>query len=366
MAIKNFYKIFTMACFTLIFLYCHLLSINYNQLNTEENIYKVSIILFLSTFLFGFKLIKFDKNTIRILIVYILFWISCLVSMNEHHELRNEIALVYLILPLLVLLNNKIYMNFKPLLISSAISILPLLVNIQHSNTFGLLVTLGFVCLFIAFTNVSNLYFMMMVLPFSLFFIYETGSRTALLSFVIFITFYLIYFLRKRRVTYLSFLINVVFLIALVAFSVPVITRFIDLVFHKRSNTNDNFLADRQIFWEGTIQYGVRLWGNGKNFFMQNFSIGDSHNLFIEILGIYGLLPLMIFLVFVLTLIIGIFSGFRFSKYKAAYFFMFFFLTSFTENLFFIYNRLIVYHFIFILFVTYVINRQSKNEEEVK
>ncbi|TDM03371.1 oligosaccharide repeat unit polymerase [Macrococcus hajekii] len=366
MAIKNLYKLFLIIYFSILFFYCHLISINYNQINTEENIYKFSFILFISTFIVGFKLISFNKNSINLVVTYVLFWISCMVSMRFNHEFKIEILVVYLVMPVIILLNQRIYSNFNLFLMSGAISILPLIYTVQSSNTFGLLIALGFVCFFIAFTKKENIYLMMWILPIALYYIYLTGSRTTLLSFVIFISFYFIYFLRKRRLTYFNFLLNIIFLIFLVIFSIPIVNKFIELIFHKRSNTGNNFLADRQIFWEGTIKYGIKAWGNGKDFFVEYFSIGDSHNLFIEILGIYGMIPLILFIIFLFNIARSIFVQSSFLNYKAFYFFSYFFLTSLTENLFFIYNRLIVYHFIFLIFVSYIINRQNKLEDEIK
>lgn len=332
-----------------LFGYSNLIAIDYNNFRTEENIYLFSYLTLLATFIFGFKPTKFTKQGSTIVLVYIVFWIATFYSVNLHSYLNINQILIYMLIPFFVLINEKVHQNFKIISLALFIGALPLIVNIQSSNTFGLIVALSFIGFMNYASKRGSAFYALAISPVFVYIVFLTGSRTALVAFILSLTIYLLSYMIKKRKSIKSVLINIIIIIIFFTSVLLVVDEIVKLIFSKRSNTSSNFLADRTLFWEGTVKYGVKAWGNGPNFFLNNFRIGDSHNILIEILGVVGLVPLVLFILFLVMLLYTVMVNKLDGKHIILSFFVFYILSGMTENLFMLDNRLITFNSYFIV-----------------
>lgn len=365
MKVKHILLPLAFIILALLFAYGNLIAINFRGIRNEENIYLATIFLIISTLFLGFKKIEFNKTNFLILSFFILFWIVVFISIYINDELKIIMVLTYLVLPLIILLNANVSKHLNIVLLAVVVSGIPLLVNIQESNSFGLIITICFVALYSIDFSDKIRYYMIIFSPLTVYFVYITESRTTLLSYSIFITiYYLKHFLFKKQ-SIKNWMFSTGLMLIILLMGMSFINNFVNLIFYKRANTTSNFLADRQIFWLGTVRDGVTWLGNGKNYFINSFGIGDSHNIFIEILGLYGFIAIAFFVIVIILLLKKLFFIKNEKKYLPLFFFIYFFATGFAENLSFLDNRLITYHVLFLVFVSYVLNLKLKSEDEL-
>lgn len=131
----------------------------------------------------------------------------------------------------------------------------------------------------------------------------------------------------------------------------------VNLLFHKYSGSSEDLTSGRSIMWEGTYKYGVTLFGNGESYFSYMFGIADAHNSFIQILGAYGLVSFILFLLLSILIIIKSIQFHKNIEYLC--FFLAFYLLGLAENLFFIESRMTLIHLLFFMYLGSLFNESK-------
>jgi len=263
--------------------------------------------------------------------------------------------LLFIIIPI-VFFSQGILKYKNIILFSSIISFIPFLYFLQQWNSLGMLLCMmGIILLNILHgKNVKDkyVYFLISVLGILIFI---TESRTSLIvfSFVAFIHI----FIRNFRITnsYISFIkkmVTLVTIVLLIYLSYDVIN---DLIFNKRSGTGDDLTSGRSDMWIGTIEYGLSMFGNGANYYMYIYNIGDAHNTFIQVLGEYGLIS---FIIFILIFFYIIYKSLRLENIEYLCFFGGYFGLGLAETLLFVNIKFISIDIIFFLYLGALINEK--------
>jgi hypothetical protein len=160
----------------------------------------------------------------------------------------------------LMIINDKIQKKYKPLFIS----------------------TIGFVFLILIFIN---------------------GSRAGLLSFLI-VLIYIFFKSIKEANMKLKGVKILIIQLTLTIILIPYMLYYneiFNLLFNKWDGISD-VSSGREIIWLETIEQASWI-GYGENYYYQYFYIGDAHNIFIQVLGQYGVITLCMFLIIILYLI---------------------------------------------------------------
>src|SRR5690606_9951615 len=87
------------------------------------------------------------------------------------------------------------------------------------------------------------------------------------------------------------------------------------LMFGKYVRSYQDISSGRSRIWLGTLKTGVCLFGNGEEYFMRTYNIGDAHNTFIQILGAYGLLSFILFIIIYVYIIIKSIKTFKYPEF---------------------------------------------------
>lgn len=267
----------------------------------------------------------------RYLLLSILFLTSNLVSVISNAEVNLILSSlqyfsVYFVLIIVasnLQLNMGIlkislvfcWMHFIFLLLATVLSLpvtYPFLAIFDNSNTMGVLATSLFVTSFTIFLSLprkkSN-FFHFIFIVFSFILIVYSGSRNALITSL---TIILISIVIKQYKQIRKVQRNILYLFLntikwpLTITGILIVTYFsfqtffkenILAKFERKASTGDVF-DQRTYIWERTFQE-ASLFGNGSTYFESNFGIG-AHNTFVAILGQFGIISSIVFLLLIL------------------------------------------------------------------
>lgn len=313
-----------------------------------------SIFLLFFTYKISFSV---PRNKIIFFILWQLFILTVFVSKNMHGTFNlTEYLLYSLLIPVSFFSINIIkYKNI--FMIASLLSVIPFLYFLTASNTLAILIWVSGLSLLILLLekNMKDkyIYLSMMIISILLF---VTRSRATLISFL-FISLFLVIIttLRKKNNSYLSLALKILTYIALLIIVYFFYDNILDLIFNKKENTSYDLTSGRSYMWEYTIQTGITMFGNGENYFEYMYSISDAHNIFIQILGSYGLISLILFIIITLYIIIKSISLYK-ESFTFIIFFLAFYILGIAENLFFIDSRMIHVNMMFFFYLGYLLN----------
>jgi hypothetical protein len=295
----------------------------------------------------------------RVMLLWEIFIVFIFLSKFLYGEFNLLEYLLYSILIPISFFNKKIQEYKNIILIASVFSIIPLIYILGPMNSLGIIMCIAGINLLntLRIYNSKTIPIYIVIVIFNII-IFITKSRTALIAFlfvsaiVIFIT------LKKEKISFrelIKIILKISVFVVLIYFSYDYIS---NLIFGKYTISGSDILSGRRRMWVGTFQIGVKLFGNGENYFMYYYNIGDAHNTFIQILGAYGLLS---FILFILICIYIIFKSIKcFKKPEYICFFSAFLLLSLTENLFFINSRMIYANILFLTYLGCLINEKKQ------
>lgn len=295
-------------------------------------------------------ILKKDDLKIKTSVLWVMYFylLACTISSLYNTDIKlllNGVIIFALYLGSLVIVpsfNTKgIKLIFKAMFYSHIpIIIVPLLLNglntmpyrgvFYNPNSFGSIVATLFVALFALFTfrleefisgkkRIKQMLLLLIGLLFLFFLIVLSGSRTSLLASVIVMLFgFLFLTIRlikaKKLISFIvrgTFFAGITSIVTLLVFK---FTPFYDYLYmnilykFERKSASGDVLDQRGIVWKQTIEE-AGLFGHGTSYFNVSTIVG-SHNTFIGILGEYGWIPLLLFLIFMLILF---FSSFKYA-----------------------------------------------------
>lgn len=298
------------------------------------------------------------KHRIAILI-WLLFGFSVLNSMRLFNEFNLlNLFLLFIAIPLLFLI--KELKDFKKeIYLSIILGSLPMLYFIGFGNSKGIIYALLGISIFtLLLSNKTSMLKILITMGICTLFIIATESRTSLLAFLIAIMVQvIIIYIDFKTLNFKKFLQGATIFSIIIMLILLLKDYFWSFLFNKYQFSQQDLFSSRTNFWEVTLDNGVKLFGNGSKYFINTFNIGDSHNTFIEVLGIYGSISLILFVIIVLHFLIMLLRVEN--KFYYLPFIVLFLAMSMAENLFFINNRLVIYNFLFIVLYSMLINEKK-------
>lgn len=235
------------------------------------------------------------------------------------------------------------------------LSLIPIIIYLGPFNTLGIILSfIGVVSLSFFSNNLRSgklIYFIYFVF---LLLIYISRSRTSLISFLIIGAIVILFILMKNSNNYSGlvksifsfFVFTIIFLLAL--------PKLEDLIFSKWSGTSHDFTSGRTEIWSGTLN-NIKLFGNGPDYYESFYNVPNAHNTFFEILGTYGSIPLILFIILILIILKRIIN---IKKIEYITFFGLWFILSMSEDLFFVGSRLISIQLMFYFNIALLLNKK--------
>ncbi|MBU9713492.1 hypothetical protein KS419_17325 [Bacillus tamaricis] len=275
------------------------------------------------------------KNTSTLLFYLFILWALSSALYNSSISMMFQIlqlAVVYLALVLIFpslykresnfLVINAIFLSHFPLvvipLLVDGINSMPYTGIFYNPNSFGTVsATLLAVFLSIIIDNITSkrlkkIYFFIVIILSALSFvgIIYSASRTSFLTalLLVFITIFLYLVKLYNKGIIKLFKQSIYFLVSIMIISivlfVPGTIRdvFVNNILDKnqrRSEGESGVFSNRDDMWITAIQE-AGIFGNGYDYFYLNFGRG-AHNTFIAILGVYGWVSIILFLLFLCT-----------------------------------------------------------------
>lgn len=328
---------------------------DFNKTITRDKLDKFKLSsLFPKNIDFNFKqMVSRNKGKLKFVFLWEIFILSVFISKAIHGNfLLLEYILYSLIIPV-VFFNKKILSYKKLFLISSIISAIPLLYVLSPSNTLGIILCLtgiNFINLLMIY-DAKDIYICILLIIFNIV-IFITKSRTSFISFLV-VSILAFFILFKKGNSFIKNILLILLLLSLIYFSYD---NVYNLIFAKRINTPQRILAGREKMWFGTLKTGIRMFGNGEEYFMRFYDIGDAHNMFIQVLGAYGIFSCIILVIIYMYIFVKLFN----ISHKVEYisFFLGFSFLNIAENLFFINSKIILGNILFFMYLGCLINEE--------
>lgn len=386
-----------------IFITIALLSVTlqmYDSSSIWTYIYYFSYLLIPLTAIVVKKKIKVNTFFTTIVIIYAISMIFSGVVNGSFRLLLNAVLFLLFYFSYSIIIPS-IYINKTIPIISSSIIIshiplliVPLLINgidtfpyrgiFLNSNAIGILSTTIFALLLANFSTKIEDFFEGKINFFNVKFLSVffglivitalailSNSRTAFITIIVllFVSLSLVFFNVSKKLNITTsilkiFGILIIFLLFILILNqfIPIFETINDTVINKFSVRQGNLLSGRQRSWQHAIQE-AGLFGNGQYYFVDSVGLG-SHNTFINILGIYGWIPVIIFIAMILVILYkavkyGV-SQINQYKYYPILMIITFILLSFGENIYEHISMIMVFVFYGIIANDTRLNLRSK------
>jgi len=278
---------------------------------------------------------KYPRN-FKLLAIWYLFSLSILLSkiVNEEYDLIN-ILILTIFIPFLFCIERR---YLRLLCWAIVIAFIPFVYQYGASgfNSYGITTALiGInIAILLYLSEGQKTFAIFVVIVFTTILLTYLRSRTALISLLIG-GFVLIYFSinsnkSKRRIFY--YIVFAIAIIILCYFYFDVIS---ELMFNKWRLSEEDITTGRMDIWMYLLRNDVSAFGWGESYFWNNFAHGDAHNIFMQSLGRYGLISLIVFL-FLLVYIFKLIMKVKGKERKAflVFFGEYIFLGMFENTLF--------------------------------
>ncbi|QNM08794.1 O-antigen ligase family protein [Wansuia hejianensis] len=191
------------------------------------------------------------------------------------------------------------------------------------------------------------------------------SSRTSIIAF--FVSMLCLFIIRYRKKS--SWPVKLTVLIALLLIF---IVRFRDklslVLFNKwssRGYEGVSILTGRGYIWVNELKNDWTWLGNGESYFDSIYHHNDAHNIFIQVLGRYGTIVLILFIVFAASLIIWSFKMKNDSKMYILPIVVAYFITGLFENVLFIDCKMYIPSILILIIAATLINDKNSAVEEV-
>lgn len=338
----------------------NLISLNIFDFNTNiERKWIVMLIYCIFSFLLIFKIsFKVKKNKIFFLFLWELFIIAVFTSKQINGEFVFLEFIMYSLLIPTIFFNSELKKYKETVMFATIASVIPFIYFIGQGNTLGLLYAIaGLSSLnILSVRNAKSKYLFLTILLFSIL-IYLTESRTSLIAFIIVSSIYIYKELRNTQKTLIGYIKKGLLIFTPIVAVYSTYDYIKTLIFDKYTLSRMDMLSGRSEMWIDTIKYGINRFGNGENYFLNMYGIGDAHNTFIQVLGAYGLISILLFISIYVYIFIKSLSS---RKIEYIGFFSLFLLLSLSENLFFVNSRFFIYNVMFFIYLGLLINDKTK------
>lgn len=313
-----------------LFFSAYVFLVNYMQIFAHQQIgYLYPLFITLNILILVYYLLTFDRKKelglprirwIEFVFLLLVFFID---FSKIYHMEYNFVLLTFIIFGKLIPMNTH-RKEWTKIIYINLVGIYPFLLYAIYSfnhypsyynNSMGVLLSVNsyFIIILLSVTlrkqQKKESILLALYLLVSLVTTYNTGSRTAILASILMV-FYFIYSLRKI-VKYMDKEKLLLALPGIIGLLYVARNQFINifnnLFFKWDGNGLDFSFTGRTGIWAYTLK-NYKIFGGGKNFFLNELNVSHGHNVVFSILGFYGVIP------FVLMLLILVYGLYMFIK----------------------------------------------------
>lgn len=347
-----------------VLLLSNIVLLDFLELQSELNGW--TIMLFISI-LVSIFIIKYRFKLTKIKLLFLFLWEMFILCVFLSKILNEEFILLefllYSIVVPLVYFNAGI-LKYKKIIIASAFfSMIPFLYYLQPWNRLGILITIIGVTVLAYVVKkppvIKCTYILLLFL-----FVFLTEHRTSIITvlFVVLLTL-LFEVLNPKNINVKHIFKRILLILGLIGTTFLLYSKILDVLFNKwrKFNTESfdlNSLSSRRTgMWEGIIKHDISLFGNGESYFLNTYGFYHAHNNFLQILGAYGIIALILFFIICAFILFEVIKNRH--KLEYIYFFSAYFLIGINEYILFINTFFIYPSILFFVFVGGLINETS-------
>lgn len=198
--------------------------------------------------------------------------------------------------------------------------------------------------------------------------LFVMASRTSLLAFSIGSAILILGYIRRMKTN------KYIALCSVFVLGIFFLWKYYDLIlnlfFYKWKNlgySSTDLSSGRFGMWKDVILHQMSLMGHEENFIMDKYSHQDLHNIFVQVLGKYGVLCFIIFVVWLVDLIKRVIN--LSSTYRLLFmsFFSFYFVAGMAENVLFLDCKVFIIAFCFSINLAwlYKVSDDEKYENKI-
>lgn len=296
--------------------------------------------------------IREKKRFLFFNILWLTLLITILISKIIHKELNIIDDLIFMtIVPIFFFYNNS-YKQDENIQIASFLNIFPLICIMKPVNSIAIIISfIGVMILNLTMNDIKKngkiITYVIIVAIISVL-IMLTRCRTALITFAII-----------AIINYISIVVNCkndenvrrknkYFLIILFVLSPIILFTLKNYIFNKYESTSTNLTSGRTKMWKIILEEDVGAFGLGNQKLINDINKGDSHNIFFQTLGHYGIIPTILF-VFVNAYLI--YRCIKKKNFEIINLCLCYYLIGMFENILIFDTRIIMCNFIFFYLV---------------
>lgn len=191
------------------------------------------------------------------------------------------------------------------------------------------------------------------------------SSRTSIIAF--FVSMICLFVIRYKKTT--SWPVKLILLFVLLS---CVVFRFREqltgVLFNKwadRGYTGVNALTGRGEIWINELKHDWTFWGNGELYFDSTYHHNDAHNIFIQVLGRYGTITLIVFMIFIISLAFFACKMKNDSKMYVIPIAVAYIITGFFENVLFLDCKMYIPSIIILIIAATIICYKNSSKEDI-
>lgn len=364
------YNFLIVIVISFIFILCEMITLqtfNMNQRITTKYIL-VFILAISIAYIKRFRKVEnsiAEKKRIKLIsLLWITFSITIIGSkiINNENEIL-DIIIFGMVIPIFFFKNNA-YDTYRYIGIGTIIASTLLLIFIKPNNSMGIMIAF----IGVIFINhiwdylieKNNIFLYTIVIEIFLFLIYLTKSRTSLIAFgMVTLVNYVCFFWKNRKNKKMIF--SIILLITIMIILVPQISNILNqFIFNKYVNSEKDMTSGRSKIWDTIVTKGLSIWGNEEDKYIELIGIGDAHNIFFQMLGHYGIINTILFI------IINFYIIYRCIKTKNIKFYNFFLLyyaIGMFENILISDTRNMLCNILFFYHVGIMLRDESRKKE---
>lgn len=349
----------------LMILFSNLIALNAFKLN-EKIINKNIVIMLFCIIVVVIKNLKSEK--IQSSKIFIIIWISLMTSViiskiiNNDKDIFNIVILV-IISPFFFIKNS--YNTEKYVFWGSVINLIPLLCILKSGNTISLIIVITAI-VFInmnlqKITEKNNYILYTIIVGIFCAILYVTKSRTSLITFITISMVDYIYIMLKGKLNIKKIIKSILIIMFILIITITLYDTLQTYFFNKYSASQQDMTSGRTAIWKKILSDKINAFGNGSNYIEYRTGLKDAHNIFIQILGCYGLIPLLIYLVMMVYIIIKILK--KDMRMEFINFYLAYFMIGMFENILILDTRLVVYNVLFLVYTGMLLRKDMKIEK---
>lgn len=362
-AYNHIFNAVLLICFFIILSIMNMISLN--LIIIESNVQKYIYMSFFFILLIFISVTQKTKLLVnKDIIVFFCIWSLYIVSMMTSKFWNSDINLMEMFFYFILLPFCFYFMNFekvqKTVYLAIAFASIVAIYSFQVNNSTGMVLALsGVVLVQIVDQKLRPKFLFPLVICLFSLLIWQTQSRTSLLSFIIFCIAY-IFFVKRHifKINY-KFIFSSLIIFPVTFFSLYKFSEVLNNFFLNKwgEASIGNISSGRIDMWTYTLNGNYTFLGKGEDYFIETFGIGDGHNIFLQHLGVYGWVN---FILFTMMITFLLYLSFKIDKMIFSYY-IFYILIGSAENILIFDSRFLTFNILF-LFNTVLLIRKSMSK----